>query len=159
MNFRIRWVRGLAVGAALAACVALGTPLASGEDLKKVMGENFQNVQRILISLVTANYATVPHDVGIIRQHVEALAQKPPQSIKTREEQLMFSVYANSVRNAATSLSDVTQEIVRRDPTPQAGAELRVDYLRVSAAQYYGIMVTGCVQCHNQFRRYIVAPK
>jgi cytochrome c556 len=164
MTLGCKFVRGLAVAGVLAASVALGSQAARAEDIKKqdikkLMGENFQNVQRILVNLVTANYGTVPHDVGMIRDHVDALSKWPPATIKSREEVMMFGVYASAVRNAANSLVEVTQEIVRRDPEPQTGGELRVDYLRVSAAQYFGIMVTGCVQCHNQFRRYIVKVK
>jgi hypothetical protein len=154
-------VRVLAAGGTLAASVALGSAPALGQDIKRLMGENFQNVQQILTNLVTANYATIPHDVGIIRDHVDALLQSPPAIVKGREDQTMFRVYASAVKNAANNLIEVTQEVVRRDSERKTAAppELRVDYLRVSAAQYFGIMVTGCVQCHNQFRRYIVKLK
>lgn len=159
MRLRLQFVRVLVLCGTLAASATLGSSQALALDIKQLMGENFQNVQKILVNLVTSNYASVPHDVGIIRDHVDALAKTPPPSISAREELVMFNVYANSVKNAASNLVDVAQEVIRRDSEQKSTGELRVDYLRVSAAQYFGIMVTGCVQCHNQFRRYIVKLK
>ena len=156
MKTSFKIARVLAVGGMLATSVVLSSSSASGQDVKRIMGENFASAQKILVNLVTSNYATIPADVGIIRDHVSKLLQSPPSVVKNQEDKVMFNVYGNAVKNAATNLADVSTEIIRRDNEQKGQGELKVDYMRVAAAEYYGIMVSGCVQCHNQFRRHSV---
>jgi hypothetical protein len=108
---------GLAVvlaGAALA--------LAAGDarSIKQVMGENFQNVHKILNDLITSNYTTLSADVGVIRTHAEGLVKRPPAAIPTREERELFVSYATNLRVAASNLITVTDELVRRDKNRSA---------------------------------------
>ena len=132
--------------------------LAAGETraMKQLMGENFQNIHKILNDLIISNYAPVPEAVGVIRSHAEGLTRQPPLAIKVGEERLLFVSYATNLRVAASHLITVTEELIRHDRQGGAG-ELKVDYLRVVAAQHFGTVVTSCVLCHNQFRRYTVS--
>ncbi len=159
MTIRLNFLRVLVAGGMLASSLTLGSGPAHGQEIKQMMGENFQNVQRILTNLVTSNYASVPGDVGKIRDHADQLMKSPPAMVKSQEDKEMFLVYAGAVKNAANNLIAVSQEVIRRDAQGATTGELKVDYLRVSAAQYFGIMVSSCVLCHNQFRRHVVKVK
>jgi sulfur transfer complex TusBCD TusB component (DsrH family) len=123
------------------------------QSLKKLMGDNFQNVHKILTDLIASNYTTLPADVEVIRRHAENLMRAPPSALQPGDDKVLFVNYATNLRASAASLITVTQELMRRDNQSAAGGELKVDYLRVVAAQHFGSMVTNCVLCHNQFRR------
>jgi len=155
MNTILRFVlAGLALGFAFTA------PVLAADDarsIKQVMGENFQNVHKILNDLITSNYVTLPKDVAAIHNHAEALAKRPPAGISSREERDLFVSYATNLRVAASHLITVSEELIRRDEKPAAPGALKIDYLRVVAAEHYGAMITSCALCHNQFRRYIVS--
>ncbi len=145
------------------AAVLLSTGLvfaaSDSQEIKKLMGDNFQNVHNILNNLITSNYATLPGDVEVIRRHAESLAKSPPAAIKSEEDRLLFIGYAVNLRATASGLIEVTEELIRRDKQPAMAGELKIDYLRAVAASHFGGMITGCVLCHNQFRRAIVPLK
>jgi hypothetical protein len=148
--------------AAFAAFLLGTTTLLAANDaqaIKKLMGDNFESVHKILNDLVTSNYGTLPADVGVIRSHAEALAKSPPASIKVEDDRLLFIGYAIILRSSADALIAVTAELVRRDKTREATGELKIDYLRAVAASHFGTMITQCVLCHNQFRRAVVPVK
>ena len=153
-------VRAILVASALVVLGA-GMPYAAddAQTIKLLMGDNFKKIQEILVDLITSNYGTLSHDVDGIRRHAESLAQSPPTTIKAADERMMFIGYATSLRNSATALIAVTDELIRRDKEREASGALKVDYLRADAALHYGSMITQCVLCHNQFRRYIVPAK
>lgn len=125
----------------------------SSTDLKKVMGDNFLRVALMLHDLIAARYETIPHDAELIVDHAKLLIASPPRDLKTPEERSMFLIYATSLKSAASNLLMVSKELADRDKQQGTPGNLSVDYLRVAAAQHYGIMVTNCVLCHNQFRR------
>ena len=143
------------------ALLGTATVFAAGDarPIKQLMGDNFQNIHKILNDLITSNYATLPRDVGVIRQHAEVLAKSPPAGIKTEDDRLLFIGYATNLRSTASGLIVVTEELIRRDKLPVATGELRIDYLRAVAASHFGSMITACVLCHNQFRRVVVPTK
>jgi hypothetical protein len=138
------WVAGFAVAAT--------EPNAT--DLKKVMGDNFQRVAMILNNLIAARYESIPHEAELIVEHASLLIKSPPREVKTQEERSMFLTYASSLKTSAMNLLEVTKELAKRDKQQNTPGQLSVDYLRVAAASHYGIMVTNCVLCHNQFRRH-----
>lgn len=144
-----------------AVLLGTGTLFAANDSqaIKQLMGDNFQNVHKILNDLVTSNYGTVPHDVGVIRHHAELLAKSPPAAIKTEDDRLVFIGYATNLRSSAAALIAVTEELIRRDKERDSSGELKIDYLRAVAASHFGSMITACVLCHNQFRRVVVPVK
>jgi len=140
-------------------CLLFAALPAAADDaanMKKLMGENFQNALKILTELIRADYTTVPKDVDVIRQHAELLMKTPPVTLKTTEEKELFYTYATNLKSNANHLIVVTQELNRRDKEQSKPGELKVDYLRVVAAEHYGSIITTCVLCHNQFRRHMV---
>lgn len=127
----------------------------NSNDIKILMGENFQNLSKILQALITARYETLSKDVGSIEHHAKSLMDNPPDFIKDGQERNLFNTYANTLKIRSGHLRAVVEELVRRDAKPTAIGTLNIDYLRGVAAEHYGQMVTSCVLCHNQFRRRI----
>ena len=125
------------------------------ESIKERMGDNFQNVQMILTNLVTANYADVPREIEVIREHAVSLTKDIPSEITREAEQEVFRTYAYQLVNSTTNMLTVLEELRSRDAQRPAG-EMGVDYLRVVAASQFGEIVTSCVLCHNQFRQHVM---
>jgi cytochrome c556 len=148
---------------AMLAAVLLGSGAVfaanDSQAIKQLMGDNFQNVHKILNELITSNYATLPRDVDVIRRHAEALVKSPPAAIKTEDDRVLFVSYATNLRTTASALIAVTEELARRDQQRQPAEELKIDYLRPVAALHFGVLIANCVLCHNQFRRVIVPLK
>lgn len=153
MRMRSGKMAALVLAISWVAGIALAATEPSSPDLKKVMGDNFHRVAQILNNLIAARYDTIPHDAELIVEHATLLMKSPPREIKTQEERSMFLTYATSLKMSATNLVEVTTELAKRDKQQHTPGQLSVDYLRVAAASHYGIMVTNCVLCHNQFRR------
>jgi hypothetical protein len=153
MRKRSAIIAALILAMAWGAGMGLAANEPSPGDLKKVMGDNFQRVALILNNLISARYNSIPHDAELIVEHATFLMKSPPREIKTPEERSMFLTYATSLKTSASNLLVVTTELANRDKQRNTPGQLSVDYLRVAAASHYGIMVTNCVLCHNQFRR------
>lgn len=123
-------------------------------DIKQLMGDNFGNLQKILVDLIRSDYRTVPHDVDIIAQHAAQLVRVTPKILGGTEEQFLAMAY--SLQTHANHLKLIVDTLNDRDSVTAAGGLLNVDYMRNSAAAHFGQMVTACVACHNQFRRRMV---
>ena len=127
---------------------------ASSSPIKELMGENFQNVQVVLYNLVTANYDRLPAQIAVLRDHATKLAKGPPEGIAPSEfEKRLFVTYATELERATNNMLTAMAELRRHDTMPSEPGKLNVDYLRVVVARHFGEAVTGCVLCHNQFRR------
>jgi hypothetical protein len=130
------------------ACVFGASPLAAEEKpIKRLMGENFAGLQTILYGLISANYAAVPSQADVIREHAAELTEMIPDSAKDEREK--FLAFANNLAAHAQDMKTIAQELTRRD---QARQESSTDYMREALAAHYGGMVTMCVACHNRFR-------
>lgn len=154
MRARIRMVAAAAVlgvlfgatqlsiaGSAVAQTPAQTTPI------KKVMGENFGGLQTILYGLISANYAAIPAQADVIRQHATDLRTLIPDSAKGQQEK--FLALASNLGVHAQDLKSISETLMEHDKTrKQPGT----DYLREALASHYGGMVTTCVTCHNLFR-------
>ena len=134
---------------------ASGLTVANQATIKEIMGENFAGLQTILISLVTANYKTVPAHADLIREHAVHLTRTVPDNAKGNRDQ--FLTYAYNLQTHAADVKSIVELLIERDKTTLAGAEkLATDSLREALAAHYGGMVTTCVACHNRFRPRVV---
>lgn len=157
-------MRGLTKSLAMVAIVAFVVTGAVGgfaaraanPTLKHLMGSNFQNVQSILIDLVTSKYTALPAKIEVIHKHALDLSKKEPASVKTSEEKKMFSSYAYQLESNTANMITVINQLILHDKTESQPGKLNIDYLRVVAARQFGEIVTTCVLCHNQFRRHSV---
>ncbi|HKI97431.1 MAG TPA: hypothetical protein VKB51_03040 [bacterium] len=156
-------MRGFAKFAAAVAAVALiafGVGFArtshAADGIKSLMGDNFQNVQVILIDLVTAQYQDLPAKIQVIHQHAVDLPKKMPNTVKTEAQRRMFVNYAYQLENNTSNMLTVLDALIQHDKTASEPGKLNIDYLRVVAARQFGEIVTSCVLCHNEFRRYVV---
>ena len=147
------------ITAGLAGCVALavmgGSTLALAEQtpIKKLMGDNFAGLQRILISLITSNYATVPAQANAIHEHaVELAGMVPKGSDADRQE---FLSYAYNLDVHARDIKSIVELLIQHDQD-RGQANLGTDHLRGALAAHYGGMVTMCVACHNRFRQTVI---
>jgi len=156
-------MRGITHIAALAAAVLMGLALlasparAAGDSaIKSLMGDNFQNIQIMLFNLVTAKYDKLLPQVKTIHDHALELSKKIPATIKTDIEKRTFVTYAYQLESNTANMATVMDALLLHDKTPTEPGKLNIDYLRVVAARQFGEVVTTCVLCHNQFRRYEV---
>ena len=131
------------------------TPSAWGakQDIKTLMGENFQNLHIILNDLIIANYETLAKDAAVIEEHANMLMTITPATVLTSQQKELYSAYANMLRMRTRHLIEVGNALMLRDQASKISGELNVDYLRVVVAEHFGQMITTCVLCHNQFRR------
>ena len=148
---------------ALAATALMGlalvaTPLRAAGDpaIKSLMGDNFQNIQIMLFNLVTAKYDKLLPQVRTIHDHAVELSKKPPATVKSDVEKRTFVTYAYQLESNTANMMTVMDALLLHDKTPVEPGKLNIDYLRVVAARQFGEVVTTCVLCHNQFRRYEV---
>ncbi len=156
-------MRGFTQTAALAAAALMGlallaTPVRAAGDsaIKSLMGDNFQNIQTILYNLVTAKYEKLVPQIKTIHDHALELSKKPPAAVKTDLEKRTFVTYAYQLESNTANMLTVMDALLQHDKTPTEAGKLNIDYLRVVAARQFGEIVTTCVLCHNQFRRYEV---
>ena len=150
-----KWIAGLGITALLWGAVPLwaATP---AEEIRKMMGENFQNVQLILSELITANYQSLPQQIGLIRDHAIDISKKIPPDVTSEMGRKLFTTYAFTLENKSNNMITVLNELIKHDQATANAGQLNIDYLRVVAAQHFGEIVTTCVLCHNQFRRKVV---
>lgn len=128
----------------------MGSPAGAqdqSQELKKLMGENFAGLQTILISLITANYESVPAQVKLIEDHATQLTGMAPEAAE--RDRARFFTYAYNLRTHANDLESIVRVLMEHDKGKQ---QLATDELREAAAAHYGGMVTTCVACHNRFR-------
>jgi hypothetical protein len=147
------------IAAGLAACVALvgmsvsTLALAEEKPIKKLMGDNFNGLQTILVSLITSNYAAVPRQADAIHNHAVELAQMAPESpIADRQA---FLSYAYNLDAHALDIKSIVELLIEHDRASTKG-RLETDHLRGALAAHYGGMVTMCVACHNRFRQTVI---
>jgi len=135
--------------------VALVATSVSGQDasFRRLMGENMNHLQKIMVSMVNSQYEGVPADVRVIAQHAQDLTQRIPSHVRGPEARNRFLAYANNLGSVSNNLVVVVEELLRHDQTQQNPGQMNIDYLRVAAASHLGEMITTCVACHNQFRR------
>ena len=119
-------------------------------DIKKMMGTNFDHIQKILVDLIEGDYSAVPHDVQVIEEHAIQLATSIPKSAKNNEKQ--FLVLAFNLQVHANNLQLITKTMQEGKKTSKKMIGLDIDYLRNSAAAHFGQLITTCVACHNLFR-------
>lgn len=141
----------LGIAGLLATAVLHAPARGRDQDIKQLMGNNFGQLQRILVNLIRSDYRTLPHDVEIIATHAGELPDAMPASVGSRGEQFLSMAY--SLRTHAKSLKLIVEILGEHDRGAKPGGGLDIDYLRDSAAAHFGQMVTACVACHNQFRR------
>ena len=105
--------------ATFAACVGLAmlgtSSLAVAKDpvLQKLMGENFAGLQTVLVALINSNYAAVPDQAEVIREHAARLTQSVPESAKLEEGQ--FLAYAFNLKRHASDLKSIALLLNERD--------------------------------------------
>ncbi len=153
MNSIFKRAAVLVLGCMLVAGAGRAANEPSREAIKKLMGDNFQNVARILVELISARYENLPKEAETIAQHANRLMEAPPASLKTKQERDLFLSYATNLKISAEHLMVVTTELARRDQKTVSAGDMNVDYLRAVAAEHFGTVITNCVLCHNQFRR------
>jgi hypothetical protein len=147
------------ITAGLAGCVALavigGSTLANAEQtpIKKLMGDNFAGLQRILIALITSNYTVVPGQADAIHEHAVALAGMAPESSDADRQE--FLSYAYNLDVHARDIKSIVELLIQHDKD-RGKNQLGADHLRGALAAHYGGMVTMCVACHNRFRQTII---
>jgi hypothetical protein len=117
------------------------------------MGDNFAGLQRILISLITSNYAAVPEQANAIHEHAVELAGMAPQGPNSDRQE--FLSYAYNLDVHARDIKSIVELLIQHDQN-RGRANLGTDHLRGALAAHYGGMVTMCVACHNRFRQRMI---
>jgi hypothetical protein len=142
----------LAWAAATAVSISIGSSAAAKPTIKEQMGENFAGLQTILVALIMSNYASVPGQAAILRDHAVQLTETIPPSAQSERDR--FLGLALALKSHAESLGSISEALARQDKEKLTRSEdLDVNVLRESLATHYGAMVVTCVSCHNQFRR------
>ena len=147
------------ITAGLAGCIALAVmgsstlALAEQASIKKLMGENFSGLQRILIALITSNYAAVPEHANAIHEHAVELAGMAPEGPNADRQE--FLSYAYNLDVHARDIESIVTLLIQHDKD-SGKANLGADHLRGALAAHYGGMVTMCVACHNRFRQRMI---
>jgi hypothetical protein len=118
--------------------------------LQPLMGGNFQIVARALTDLVEGRYESLPRQAELMVRHAADLAASPPAGLAAADR-AVFLAYATNLRLAAFQLVTVAERLAKADQPRSAPGNLSVDYLRSSAAQHFGNVVTACALCHSQF--------
>jgi FlaG/FlaF family flagellin (archaellin) len=143
------------ITAGLAGCIALAVmgsstlAIAEQTSIKKLMGENFSGLQRILIALITSNYAAVPEHANAIHEHAAELAGMAPEGPNADRQE--FLSYAYNLDVHARDIKSIVTLLIQNDKD-SGTANLGANHLRGALAAHYGGMVTMCVACHNRFR-------
>jgi hypothetical protein len=150
---RARITTGLAGCIALAVMGSSTLAVAEQSPIKKLMGDNFAGLQRILISLITANYAAVPEQANAIHEHAVELAGMAPEGPNTDRQE--FLSYAYNLDVHARDIKSIVELLIQHDKE-RGKTALGTDHLRGALAAHYGGMVTMCVACHNRFRQTVI---
>ena len=143
----------------LVGCIALAvmgsSTLAVAEEtpIKKLMGENFSGLQRILISLITANYVAVPEQADVIHDHAVQLTGMVPEG--SNEDRQEFLSFAYNLDVHARDIKSIAELLIEHDKE-RGKTSLGTDHLRGALAAHYGGMGTMCVACHNRFRQTVI---
>jgi hypothetical protein len=150
---RARITAGLAGYVALAVMGGSSLALAEETPIKKLMGDNFAGLQRILVALITSNYAAVPEQANAIHEHAVELARMAPESLNTDRQE--FLSYAYNLDVHARDIKSIVELLIQHDED-RGRTGLGADHLRGALAAHYGGMVTMCVACHNRFRQRVI---
>jgi len=127
--------------------------VAEQSPIKKLMGENFSGLQRILISLITANYIAVPDQADVIHDHAVRLTGMAPEGPNADRQE--FLSYAYNLDVHARDIKSISELLIQHDKE-RGKTSLGTDHLRGALAAHYGGMVTMCVACHNRFRQTVI---
>lgn len=148
------------IWAGFAGCIAfvmmVASPLALAEEtsIKKLMGQNFNGLQTILISLINSNYAQIPMQANAIHEHATELTHMAPDKSPNADREDFLS-YAYNLDAHARDIKSIAEVLIEHDKDrEQVG--LATDQLREALAAHYGGMVATCVGCHNRFRRTVI---
>ncbi len=150
---RVRITAGLAGCVALLVMGASTLAVAEQTPIKELMGDNFAGLQRILISLITSNYAAVPKQANAIHEHAVELAGMVPEGSNSDRQE--FLSYAYNLDVHARDIKSIVELLIQHDQN-RGPANLGTDHLRGALAAHYGGMVTMCVACHNRFRQKMI---
>jgi hypothetical protein len=153
MDTRAKGLVVLGMVAGLLVATAVRARDSETKPMDMLMGGNFQIIARVLSDLVDARYASLPGQAQLMVQHAAALSASPPVTLQNTAERAVFQAYATNLRLAATQFLAVSERLAKRDKTPNAAGDLSLDYLRSSAAQQFGNIVTACALCHSQFKQ------
>ncbi|MDH3519950.1 MAG: cytochrome c [Myxococcales bacterium] len=143
----------LACVAIIAVVVTSASVAGAKSTIKEFMGENFAGMHTILVALITSNYASVPAQAAVIRDHAEQLTELVPDRAKNERDQ--FLSYAYNLKSHAQDLKVIAELLIKHDQEKKDG-DLSTDQLREALAAHYGGMVTTCVACHNRYRPQII---
>ena len=150
---RVRIATGIAACVALVGMSVSTLALAEETQIKKLMGDNFNGLQTILVSLITSNYAAVPAQADAIHNHAVELAQMAPESPSADRQ--AFLSYAYNLDAHALDIKSIVELLIQHDKERKQ-PRLATDHLRGALAAHYGGMVTMCVACHNRFRQTVI---
>ena len=150
---RVRIATGIAACVALVGMSVSTLALAEETQIKKLMGDNFNGLQTILVSLITSNYAAVPAQADAIHNHAVELAQLAPESPSADRQ--AFLSYAYNLDAHALDIKSIVELLIEHDKERKQ-PRLATDHLRGALAAHYGGMVTMCVACHNRFRQTVI---
>ena len=150
---RVRIATGIAACVALVGMSVSTLALAEETQIKKLMGDNFNGLQTILVSLITSNYAAVPRQADAIHNHAVELAQLAPESPSADRQ--AFLSYAYNLDAHALDIKSIVELLIEHDKERKQ-PRLATDHLRGALAAHYGGMVTMCVACHNRFRQTVI---
>ena len=150
---RVRIATGIAACVALVGMSVSTLALAEETQIKKLMGDNFNGLQTILVSLITSNYAAVPRQADAIHNHAVELAQMAPESPSADRQ--AFLSYAYNLDAHALDIKSIVELLIEHDKERKQ-PRLATDHLRGALAAHYGGMVTMCVACHNRFRQTVI---
>jgi cytochrome c556 len=133
-----------------AGVIATAQPaVAETRVIKQVMAENFDGLQRILLSLIAADYAGVPELAGAIHEHAEEIMQMVPKD--ARDERVQFLTYAYNLQKHADDIKSISETLIELQQKGEAKVPGAIQ-LQEAIAAHYGGVVTMCVACHNRFR-------
>ena len=152
---RIAFVLAVGVTALLVGASTWVVAAAKAEEsaLKQMMGENFAGMQSILVSLITANYQTVPDQMTVLHEHAVELTKTIPKNAEADRDRYLSFAY--NLDGHAKDVKSIAELLIERDQ--QRGTDqLATDHLREALASHYGGMVTMCVACHNRYRQHVV---
>ena len=120
---------------------------------KELMGENYEVMQRLLVSLLKDSYATMSKDLDIIIDHASLISQ---YRLNVSEDLLVqFRFYALNLKVRANNLKTISKTVQQRTQDTQDIGVIgvpKMEYLRDVSAAHFGEIVAMCVHCHNQFR-------
>jgi len=144
MNFLCRMLIALAI-----VFIPLSEAKSQDKEAKKLMGDNYDVMQRILINLIKEHHDLIVKDIDIIIDHSKKISQM--RINLTPEEHEQFRSFAYLLQTRAQNLKIISLNIKEKKQESTADVP-KMDYLRDVAAAHFGEVVAMCVRCHNQFR-------